>query len=81
MRVMAEKEHVHIISFEAEEQMGLIAQLAPRLRSLLFELDRIEGAKEKIVRAFAVLRSFASTFKASFNGIDLGLDIRTKPKI
>src|SRR4051794_19805314 len=46
------------IFIEAQENKPLGPLLAPYLRSLLFELDRMTGAAEKVKRGLAVLRSF-----------------------
>ena len=43
---------------EAHDGKSLAALLAPALRSLLFELDRVAGAGDKVRRGMAVLKSF-----------------------
>lgn len=63
------------IIVEAHENKSLPALLAPHLRSLLFALDRMEGAKEKVRRAFAVLRGFVSAIKITYEDIPIGIDI------
>jgi len=49
--------------------------LAPQLRSLLYKLDRMEGTKESVRRGLAVLKSFVSSVKVTFDDIPIGLDI------
>ena len=56
-----------------EQGWGVL--LAQKLRSLLFELDRIEGTRETVRRGLAVLRSFVGSLKLSYSDVTLGLDI------
>lgn len=63
------------ISIEAHEDKPLGPLIAPPLRHLLFELDRVAGAGDKVKRALAVLRSFIGSLKLSVNDVSLGLDI------
>ena len=63
------------ISIEAHDGKPLAVLLAPKLRGLLYELDRIEGTKETVRRGLAVLKSFVSAIKVKVGEIDIGLDI------
>ena len=63
------------ILVEAHEGKSLSALLAPQLRRLLFELDRMAGAGNKARRAIAVLKSFVGSVKLSIGDMDIGLDI------
>ena len=63
------------ISIEAHEDKPLGPLLAPHLRSLLFELDRIAGAGDKVKRGLRVLRSFLGALKLSYEDVSIGLDI------
>ena len=63
------------ILIEAHEGKALAVLLAPHLRRLLFDLDRIAGAGDKVRRGLAVLKSFVSAVKISVGEIDIGLDI------
>jgi hypothetical protein len=63
------------ILVEAHEGKSLAVLLAPHLRRLLFELDRIAGAGDKARRGLAVLKSFVGAIKISVGEIDIGLDI------
>lgn len=63
------------INVEAHEDKSLPALLVPHLRSLLYKLDRMEGAKNKIRRGLAVLKSFISSVKLTYDDIPIGLDI------
>ena len=60
---------------EAHDGKSLAALLAPALRSLLFELDRIAGAGDKVRRGMAVLKSFVGSIKVKVADIDIGIDI------
>lgn len=63
------------ISVEAHESKPLSILLAPHLQRLLFELDRLAGAGDKVRRGFAVLRSFLGAFKITMNDVTVGLDV------
>jgi hypothetical protein len=63
------------ISIEAHEDKPLGSLLAPYLRTLLFDLDRMAGAADKVKRGLAVLRSFLGGLKVSVNDITIGLDV------
>ena len=65
----------HTISIEAHEDKALGPLIAPYLRRLLFDLDRIAGAGDKVKRGLAVLRSFIGSIKLSVGDITIGLDI------
>lgn len=63
------------ILIEAHEDKSLAALLAPHLRKLLFELDRLAGAGDKAKRGLAVLKSFLNGVKLSVGEVEIGLDI------
>lgn len=63
------------IEIEAHEDKRLGPLLAPSLRRLLFDLDRLAGAGNKVKRALAVLRGFVSAIRVSVGDVDIGLDI------
>lgn len=65
----------HTIPIEAHEDKALGPLVAPHLRSLLFELDRISGAGDKAKRGLRVLRSFLSALKVTYKDVTIGLDI------
>lgn len=60
---------------EAHEGKSLALLLAPHLRRLLFDLDRIACAGDRVRRGLAVLRSFVGAIKISVGDVDIGLDI------
>ena len=72
---MADSDGYHTISIEAHEGKALGPLIAPYLRSLLFDLDRIAGAGDKVKRGLAVLRSFIGAIKVTVDDISYGLDI------
>lgn len=72
---MADSAGYRTLSIEAHEDKALGALLAPHLRSLLYDLDRIAGTGDKVKRGLAVLRSFIGTFKLTVGDISIGLDI------
>ena len=65
----------HIVSVEAHEDKPLAALLAPHLRKLFFELNRLAGAGEKVRRGLAVLKSFMNGVRMTVGEIEVGLDI------
>ncbi len=67
------------ILVEAHEGKTLAELLAPHLRRLLFDLDRLKGAGDKARRGLSVLRSFIGGIKLKVGDIDLGLDIEPEP--
>ncbi len=60
---------------EAHEGKSLAVLLAPELRRLLFELDRLAGAGHKARRGLAVLKSFIGAIRIHVGEIDIGVDI------
>lgn len=75
MERRAQQEGYQSISFEAFEGKALGGLLLPHLRRLLFELDRREGARDKVRRAMAVLRGFLNAVTISLDEVTFGLDI------
>ncbi len=67
------------ILVEAHEGKPLAVLLAPQLRSLLFDLDRLKGAGNKARRGLGVLRSFIGAVKVKIGDLDIGLDIEPEP--
>jgi hypothetical protein len=67
------------ILIEAHEGKSLAVLLAPHLRRVLFELDRLAGVGNKARRGIAVLKSFVGAIKISVGEIDIGLDIDPEP--
>ncbi len=65
----------HTIGIEAHEDKSLGSLVVPGLRGLLFELNRLAGAVDKVKRGLAVLRSFIGAFKVTVEGVSVGLDI------
>lgn len=76
---MAQGVGYRTILVEAHEGKSLAVLLAPHLRRLLFDLDRIAGAGDKARRGLAVLKSFVGTIKIKFGDVDIGLDIDPEP--
>jgi len=67
------------IHLEAHEGKSLAVLLAPQLRRLLFDLDRLKGAGDKARKGLGVLRSFIGAIKVKFGDLDIGLDIEPEP--
>ena len=75
MERLAKADGYHTIGIEAHEDKPLGPLIAPCLRNLLFELDRIAGAGDKAKRGLRVLRSFLGSLKVTYNDITIGLDV------
>src|SRR5690606_15907760 len=75
MEWMAEAAGFRTVLVEAHEGKPLAVLLAPHLRRLLFELDRLKDAGDKARRALGVLRSFVGAVKVKIGDVDIGLDI------
>jgi hypothetical protein len=63
------------ISIEAHEGKALGPLIAPYLRSLLYDLDRVAGTGNKVKRGLAVLRSFIGALNLTVGDVSIGLDI------
>ena len=72
---LATGEGYRTVSIEAIEGRSLGEMLAPYMRKLLLELDRLAGAGDKVKRGLAVLRSFIGSIKVTVDGTSYGLDI------
>ncbi len=72
---MADSAGYRTISVEAHEGKALGTLIAPYLRSLLYDLDRIAGTGVKVKRGLAVLRSFIGSLKLTVGDVTIGLDI------
>ena len=72
---MAQAVGYRTILVEAHEGKSLAVLLAPHLRRLLFDLDRMAGAGDKVRRGLGVLKSFVGAIKVKVGDIDIGLDI------
>lgn len=72
---MAKSAGYRTVLVEAHESKSLAALLAPHLRTLLFDLDRIAAAGNQVRRGIAVLKSFVGAIKVKVADIDIGIDI------
>jgi hypothetical protein len=72
---LASAEGYRTISIEAYEDKPLGPLIAPHLRRLLFDLNRIAGIGDKVKRGLAVLRSFIGSLKFTVSDVTIGLDI------
>ena len=63
------------IFIEAHEDKALGPLIAPQLRTLFFEMDRMAGAGDTVRRGLRVLRSFMGAIKVTVGEFTIGLDI------
>ncbi|MDT7042534.1 ATP-binding protein [Candidatus Nitronereus thalassa] len=72
---MADDDGYRTIFIEAHEGKALGPLIAPYLRTLLYDLNRMAGTGDKVKRGLAVLRSFIGALKLTMGDITIGLDI------
>jgi hypothetical protein len=72
---LAIDEGYRTIAVEAHDDKRLGPLLAPYLRRVLFDLNRLAGAGDKVKRGLAVLRSFIGSIKVTVDDVNIGLDI------
>jgi hypothetical protein len=72
---MAKGAEYRTIVIEAHEDKPLGPLIAPYLRNLFYELDRIAGAGDKVRRGLRVLRSFLGVLKLTYEDVTMGLDV------
>lgn len=65
----------HVVVTEAHEGKPLGMLIAPHLRTLLYDLNRITGLGHSVRRAFAVLRSFIGAIKVDLGEVAIGMDV------
>ncbi len=75
MERIALADEYRTILVEVHENKSLGVLLVPHLRRLLYELDRIAGAGDKVRRGLAVLKSFIGAIKVKVDEVEFGLDI------
>lgn len=72
---LAKDREFHTILIEAHEDKRLAILLAPYLRRLLLELDRIKAVGDKVRRGIGVLKSFLGAIKVSYGDFEFSIDI------
>lgn len=72
---MADNDGYRTIFIEAHEGKALGPLIAPYLRTLLYDLNRMAGTGDQVKRGLAVLRSFIGALKLTMGDITIGLDI------
>lgn len=75
LKDLAETKGFKVHLAEAREGTSLPELIVPGLRSILFSLSAIEGAKDLSRRAIRVLKSFVSALKVTVDDIEYGLSV------
>jgi hypothetical protein len=75
IRRLAEAGGYRTVRIEAQEDTPLGPLLAAHLKTMLYDLDRLAGAGDKVRRGLRVLRSFVGGLKISLGEVSIGLDI------
>jgi hypothetical protein len=72
---IADEKHGYLTIFlEAPEGRRIAEMLVPPLRKVLFRLSATERVQARARRALSALRGFASAFKVTYAGVDLGVE-------
>ena len=74
---LAESLDYRSILVEAHENKPLGPFLAPHLRTLLYDLNRLAGVGNRVRRALSVLRSFIGTIKVGYGDVALDVEAET----
>lgn len=72
---MARALEFRVIQIEATEDRPLSVLLVQHLRTLLYQLDRVAGAGDKVRRGLAVLRSFLGTIQVGLEDFRVSFDV------
>jgi MoxR-like ATPase len=72
---LAQASGYRTVFLEAHDAKPLPVLMAPLLRRLLLDLDRIAATGNQVRRALAVLKSFVGAVKIKVGDLDIGLDI------
>ena len=72
---LSQEEGYSSVCIEAHEGKSFAATLVPHLRRLLFDLNRVAGAGDKVRRGLAVLKSFLGALRFTVGEVEVGLDI------
>ena len=75
IRKTAEQDGYLAEIIEVPEQKRIADLLIPVLRKILLRLDDVANVSSKVKHAFQVLRSFMSTVKFSYSGIDIDIGV------
>jgi AAA ATPase domain len=71
----AENFGLKTINIEAHEGKSLPELIIPGIRKVLFSLSTTANAKDKVRRAFRVLKSFLNSIKVTISDFDVGMSI------
>jgi hypothetical protein len=73
IKELAQEAGFRDVYIEAPEEKSLPDMLAPALRSLLFDFDRMQGVSDKVKRGLRVFRSWLGTAQVTIRDISFGL--------
>lgn len=77
METMAGEKGFKTIMIEAQEGRSLAAALVPELRNVLYQLNLMKNAGDKVKRALMILRNFIGSVKLSYG--EFGIDLEPLP--
>lgn len=79
LKLDADAEGICTVRSETPENRSLPAVLAPQLRLALLHLNRIEAAKDAVLKGLRALAGFARGLKLKYHDLEVGLDAIPEP--
>ena len=79
LMVDADADGIVTVRSETPENRSLPALLAPQIRLALLHLNRIEAAKDAVLRGLRALAGFAMGLKMKYHDLEVGFDAQPEP--
>lgn len=81
IRDLSERIECRTAFLEAHDDKSLADLLAPALRKILLDLDRMGAISEQVKSSLRALRSFLGSVKISYEGFDISLGVNPAPGV
>jgi hypothetical protein len=75
----ADADGICTVRSETPENRSLPALLAPQIRLALLHLNRVDAAKEAVLRGLRALAGFATGLKMKYHDLEVGFDAQPEP--
>lgn len=79
LMVDADSDGIVTVRSETPENRSLPALLAPQIRLALLHLNRVEAAKDAVLRGLRALAGFALGLKMKYHDLEVGFDAQPEP--
>jgi len=79
LRADADADGICTVRSETPENRSLPALLAPQIRLALLHLNRVDAAKEMVLKGLRALAGFAKSLKVKYGDLEVGLDAESEP--